>query len=291
MSLAMRSLFLVSLFASTAALAQAPVSTRQVGTATLENVPEIPAEVKESVQRYQNYREAIFRDWLPDGSMLITTRFGATSQVHRVAAPGGDRTQVTFFDEPIADAETIPGTSRFLFQRDTGGDEWFQLYSMGLAGQPVQLTEPGTRNQAYAFSKDGRLLAWARAMKGSGDYAILTADPANPASRRVAYQGTGAIGVADISGDKAKAPAGAQYLEPGNAPVDPRSGHPARPRNCHGRASLRATRTPASPGTVPAIMTITDFGSDVRRLVDIDIATGKRSADFARRPQMGRRGL
>ena len=169
MSLALRSLFIASLLSSAAALTQTPVTSRQVGTATLENVPEIPAEVKDSVQRYQNYREAVFRDWLPDGSMLITTRFGATSQIHRVAAPGADRTQITFFDEPIADAETIPGTSRFLFQRDTGGDEWFQLYSMGLAGQPVQLTEPGTRNQAYAFSKDGRLLAWARAIKGSGD--------------------------------------------------------------------------------------------------------------------------
>ena len=130
MSPALRSLFLASLLASSATLAQTPVNTRQVGTATLQNVPEIPAEVKDSVQRYQNYREAIFRDWLPDGSILITTRFGSTSQVHRVAAPGADRTQITFFDEPIADAETIPGTSRFLFQRNTGGDEWFQLYSM-----------------------------------------------------------------------------------------------------------------------------------------------------------------
>ena len=134
MSLALRSLFLASLLSSAAALTQTPVTSRQVGTATLENVPEIPAEVKAAVQRYQNYREAMFRDWLPDGSMLITTRFGATSQIHRVAAPGADRTQITFFDEPVADAETIPGTSRFLFQRDTGGDEWFQLYAMGLAG-------------------------------------------------------------------------------------------------------------------------------------------------------------
>jgi dipeptidyl aminopeptidase/acylaminoacyl peptidase len=277
MSPALRSLFLVSLFASTAALAQSPVTTRQVGTATLENVPEIPAEVKASVQRYQNYREAIFRDWLPDGSMLITTRFGATSQVHRVAAPGGDRTQITFFDEPIADAETIPGTSRFLFQRDIGGDEWFQLYSMGLAGQPVPLTEPGTRNQAFAFSKDGRLLAWARAMKGSGDYAILTADPANPVSRRVAYQGTGAIGVADISGDKAKALLERNIsnretrlsildLVSGQAAELPWTSNPARYENS------RFARHGAG------IMTITDFGSDVRRLVDIDTATGKRSA-------------
>src|SRR5688500_15626367 len=57
------------------------VVSRQIGSATLENVPLIPADVKTAVQRYQNYREAVFRDWLPDGSILITTRFGATNQV------------------------------------------------------------------------------------------------------------------------------------------------------------------------------------------------------------------
>ena len=112
-----------ALVASTAAHAQAPVQTRQIGTATLQNVPEIPAEVKASVQRYQNYREAQFLDWLSDGSMLISTRFGATAQVHRVAAPSAARTQLTFFDEPVADAQTIPETSRFLLTRDTGGDD------------------------------------------------------------------------------------------------------------------------------------------------------------------------
>ena len=88
--------------------AQTPVQTRQVGTATLENVPPIPADVRAAVQRYQNYREAVFRDWLPDGSILITTRFGATNQVHRVAAPGAARTQLTFFDEPVAQCRDDP---------------------------------------------------------------------------------------------------------------------------------------------------------------------------------------
>jgi dipeptidyl aminopeptidase/acylaminoacyl peptidase len=277
MPFALRSLFLASLLASSATLAQTPVTTRQVGTATLQNVPEIPAEVKDSVQRYQNYREAIFRDWLPDGSMLITTRFGATSQVHRVAAPGADRTQITFFDEPIADAETIPGTSRFLFQRDTGGDEWFQLYTMGLAGQPAQLTEPGTRNQAYAFSKDGKLLAWSRAIKGSGDYAILTADPANPASRRVAYQGTGAVGVDDISADKGKIllERGISNRETRLSLLDLTTGQATElPWSSAKPARYESARF-ARGGA--GIIAITDFGSDVRRLVDIDVATGKRT--------------
>src|SRR5436190_17622954 len=119
-----RSLAVASLLLSTALPAQAPVQTRQVGTATLQNVPEIPAEVKTGVQRYQNYREAVFQDWLADGSILITTRFGATSQVHRVPAPGADRRQISFFDEPVGNATTIPGSNRFLVERDTGGDEW-----------------------------------------------------------------------------------------------------------------------------------------------------------------------
>jgi dipeptidyl aminopeptidase/acylaminoacyl peptidase len=267
-------LLCTSLLASTA-IAQTPVTTRQVGTATLENVPEIPAEVKESVQRYQNYREAVFRDWLPDGSILITTRFGATSQVHRVAAPGADRTQVTFFDEPVAEAESIPGTNRFLLQRDTGGDEWFQLYAMGIGGQPVQLTEAGTRNQAYAFSKDGRLLAWARAVKGSGDYAILTADPMNPASRRVAYQGKGAIGVADVAADKRQLLLERNLsnretrlslldLAAGTAAELPWTSDPARYEE--------AGFTPGGR----SIIAITDYQSDLRRLVEIDLATGSR---------------
>ncbi len=277
MSIALRSLLFASLLASTATFAQSPVTTRQVGTATLENVPEIPAEVKESVQRYQNYREAIFRDWLPDGSMLITTRFGATSQIHRVAAPGADRTQITFFDEPIADAETIPGTNRILFQRDTGGDEWFQLYTMGLAGQPVQLTEPGTRNQAYAFSKDGKLLAWSRAIKGSGDYAILTADPANPASRRVVYQGTGAIGVADVSSDNGKAllERGISNRETRLSLLDLTSGQATELAWSSDKPARYESARFARNGA--GIIAITDLGSDVRRLVDIDVATGKRS--------------
>src|SRR5688572_25030421 len=151
------------------ALAQSgpTIATRQVGTATLQNVPEIPADVTTAVQRYQNYRMALFQDWLPDGSILVATRFGSTQQIHRVTAPGGDRTQITFQSEPVFSASAIPGTQRFIFIRDTGGDEWFQAYAAGLTGESVQLTEPGTRNQSLAFSPDGKLLAWSRATKGS----------------------------------------------------------------------------------------------------------------------------
>ena len=277
MPLALRILFLAPLLASSAAIAQAPVATRQVGTATLQNVPEIPSDVKASVQRYQNYREAIFRDWLPDGSILITTRFGATNQVHRVASPGADRTQLTFFDEPVGDVSTVPGVSRFLIQRDTGGDEWFQIYAMLLNGEPVQLTEPGTRNENLVFSDDGRLAAWSRAVKGSADRAIMTIDPVNPSSRRVAYQGKGSIAPVGISSDghRILVQHSLSNREDRLALLDLPTGKVTELAWTNQPARYEDARF--SPGG-DRITAITDLDSDVRRLVEIDIATGKRFA-------------
>ncbi len=249
------------------------VDVRQVGSARVENVPAIPAEVSAAVQRYQNYRAAQFQDWLPDGSMLITTRFGSTAQVHRVAAPGADRQQLTFYDEPIAGAQAIPGNERFLFGRDTGGDEWFQIYTRGLDGTTAQFTEPGTRNQGAAFSRDGTMLAWSRAVRGSADYAIFTANPADPASARLLWQGTGAVGAADISAD------GQTILI--TKSISNRENQlmllyvasaTARPLTVAGGAARYEDPRFIRGGR--AIIAISNNGSDVRRLIEIDVASG-----------------
>lgn len=247
------------------------VDVRQVGSARVENVPEIPADVRAAVQRYQNYRSAQFQDWLPDGSMLITTRFGSTAQVHRVAAPGADRQQLTFYDEPVADAQARPGGSGYLVTRDTGGDEWFQIYARSMTGADTPLTQPGTRNQGIAMSRDGRLVAWSRALPRSPDYAIMIADPER--GTRPLWQGSGAVGAADISEDArtilvskgiSNRESELMLLDVASATVRPLpvAGGPARyedPRFIRGGA---------------AILAISNNGSDVRRLVEIDAGTG-----------------
>ena len=186
-------------FASHACAQGVPAPTvRTSGTVTLENVPPIPAHVSAAVQRYQSYRSASFQDWLADGSMLIATRFATSAQIHRVTMPGGARTQLTFSAEPVSRATAIPLTDRFILSRDTGGDEWFQLYAAGLTGAPVVLTQAGTRNQAVVLSTDGKLMAWSQATKGSGDYTVWTADPADPHSARAVYRSNGAVNTQDV---------------------------------------------------------------------------------------------
>lgn len=261
---------------STQVQTQAQVPTRQIGTARLENVPEIPEDVGAAVQRYQNYREARFQDWLADGTMLITTRFGTTSQVHHVAEPRHARTQLTFHEEPVAEAQAIPGGERFLYRRDTGGDEWFQLYVRDVAGaEAIQLTEPGTRNQSAVVSKDGRLVVWSRAMRGSADYAIMTANPSDPQSRRVAWQGTGSVGPTDISAD------GRHVLVSRNLSnrenrllvLDLETGE-TRELGWSAATPARYDE-PRFARDGRSVIAITDAGSDVSRLMEFDLDTGR----------------
>jgi len=182
------------------ALAQTAPAVREQGALVFDGVPETPAALREAVAPYYNARSATFQDWLPDGSMLITTRFGDTYQVHRVAAPGADRTQLTFFSEPVNSAQALPD-GRFLYPRDVGGAEYYQAFLRRLTGEETQLTAPGTRNQSFVVSKDGKLIAWAQVTPGKADYDIMLADPARPEGRRLVYKGQGAMSPLDISPD------------------------------------------------------------------------------------------
>jgi dipeptidyl aminopeptidase/acylaminoacyl peptidase len=143
---------------------------------------------------------------------------------------------------------------------------------MGPDGQPVQLTEAGTRNEGVVAAKDGRRLFWSQAVKGSGDHNILAADPNNPRSRRVVHKGSGAIGPEDVSAD------GRTLLlqrsisnrEDKLFTLDLASGRlteiaTGAPANLSGARFVRGGR---------AVLAISNRGSDVQRLVEIDVATG-----------------
>jgi dipeptidyl aminopeptidase/acylaminoacyl peptidase len=264
--------------ASLALLLSAPghaqqVQVRQVGSATLENVPPIPADVSAAVQRYQNSRAAVFEDWLPDGSMLIATRFGATQQIHHVKAPGGDRTQVTFYGEPVSRATTIPGSSRFALTRDTGGDEWFQIYTKDLNGPALQLTTPGTRNGQPVFSDDGTLMIWSQATKGASGYSLLATNPVTGGTARTLYRDEGSISAQAISADKTRLlfSRGLSNRESQLLLLDIATGKAVRVAPNAADALYEDARF--LPGG-QSIIAISDAGSDTRRLVEIKIADG-----------------
>ncbi|MBM4130376.1 S9 family peptidase [bacterium] len=164
--------------------AGAEITRLESGNRVSENLPEIPSELVESLNRYQNTRGASFQGWLDDGSLLISTRFGDTAQVHRVERPLGAREQVTFYREPVRGVRVRPGGHGpgFLFSKDSGGDEFFQLHHYDLgAREAKQLTAPRpgggrVRNEGALWSHDGRQLAWSSTLRNGTDTDVWVSD-------------------------------------------------------------------------------------------------------------------
>lgn len=152
--------------------APAAVPRLEAGNRVSENLPEVPPELLEGLNQYQNTRGASFQGWLDDGSLLIGTRFGDTNQLHRVERPLGAREQLTFYREPVRGAAVRPGGSApgFLFSKDTGGDEFFQLHWFDLAARKVtRLTDGKSRNEFPRWSYDGAQLAWSSTLRNGRD--------------------------------------------------------------------------------------------------------------------------
>jgi dipeptidyl aminopeptidase/acylaminoacyl peptidase len=160
-----------------------------------QGLPPIPASLADEVRRYTESRSASLADWHPtERSILISTRFANTAQIHRVGHPGGARTQLTFFDEPIGDACYEPVNGRyFLFAKDVGGNEFRQIYRCDLADGRVTLLTDGGRSQngGIEWSTRGDKIAYASTRRNGADRDIYVMDPLDPATDRLVLQVSG----------------------------------------------------------------------------------------------------
>lgn len=256
-------------------MAQAQVERVVVGNLEMENIPEIPNEVSERLRTYQNVRGAGFQGFLPDGGILISTRFGETSQIHRVDMPLGTRSQLTYYDEPVGGASIRPGDSgEFLFSRDVGGDEYFQLFLFDTnSGRVRQITEATTRNGSASWSQDGDQIAWYRSTEGDPNWDILVADTDDPDSRRVLVEGEGAVFPGDWSHDGSKI-AMLRYYSITHSDlfiVDTQSGD-VREINPDLDIAYAAHEFEPDGET---LLVVTDADSDFRRVVRMDVDTGE----------------
>jgi len=191
-------------------LQQAPAAPQRVISPTdnlvVEGIPPIPAGLATDVRRYTESRGASFSNWHPvEREILISTRFGNTSQLHRVRMPGGARTQLTFFEEPVGGGTYEPKAGRYIvFGRDVGGNEFQQLYRYDVANGAITLLTDGGRSQnsGVQWSTAGDRMAYGSTRRNGADRDIWIMDPANPASDRMLLQlSGGGWGVADWSPD------------------------------------------------------------------------------------------
>jgi dipeptidyl aminopeptidase/acylaminoacyl peptidase len=147
----------------------------------LENIPPIPASIAEKAAKYTDYRTATMYGWHPmKREILIGTRFADTVQVHQVATPGGARTQMTFFGDRVTDGSSQPHKGDFfLFRKDVGGGEWYQIFRFDVAsGDVTMLTDGKSRNSEFIWSNKGDRIAYAGTLRNNADLDFYVIDPA-----------------------------------------------------------------------------------------------------------------
>ncbi len=170
-----------------------PAQRVVLGQLEIEGVPPVPQEFLSRLRPYQNTRQANFLGWIGDG-ILIGTRFGNTTQLHRVEIPMGARRQLTFFNEPVGAAHVSPkpAPEGFVYARDTGGSEFYQLFRFDLAtGDSVLLTDGKSRYSNVVWSKDGRHFAYTTTERNGTDWDIHIQDLAGTTTVALAAGGSG----------------------------------------------------------------------------------------------------
>jgi dipeptidyl aminopeptidase/acylaminoacyl peptidase len=185
-------IFAAALLLVSTALAQdgAPV-IRPGDNLVVEGIPAIPASLAEEVRRYTEFRTAALASWHPTRrEMLISTRFGDTPQIHIVKMPGGARTQLTFFPERVSGALFRPKTGdSFVFSKDVGGNEFFQLYRYDIrTGDVTLLTDGKSRNTDPLWSHDGARLVYGSTRRNGRDVDLYAVNPSDPKSDRPLVQ-------------------------------------------------------------------------------------------------------
>src|SRR5271166_605433 len=127
----MTRLFCLVLLGAAAPWSAAAAAQRvERGSLQFDDVPPIAAATAQRVESYLSAREAAALGWTAQGQLLISTRFGDTTQLHLVERAGGARRQLTFEREPVLTGAFSPDPARsgFLYFEDSGGDQRFQLY-------------------------------------------------------------------------------------------------------------------------------------------------------------------
>jgi dipeptidyl aminopeptidase/acylaminoacyl peptidase len=152
-----------------------------------QGIPRIPAALADAVRPYTEVRSASFASWHPlRREMLVLTRFAETNQVHWVRMPGGDRRQVTFFSDRVSAAAFGPTREdSFVFSKDVGGGEFFQLYRYDVStGAVTLLTDGKSRNLIGPWSRKGDRIAYTSTRRTGADTDVYVMDPEKPKSDR-----------------------------------------------------------------------------------------------------------
>lgn len=272
----MRPLVFALLLTATPALAQPVASSIAIPAAiSADGVPSIASALADAVRPYLENRAAAFQGWDPKTKgMLITTRFGNAAQLHRVAMPGGARTQISFEAEPVPLGLVSPNGESLLVAKDLGGNEFFQFYTLS-RGRLDLLTDGKSRNTNAVWSRDSKTVGYSSSRRNGIDSDLYLLDPGAPKSDRKLLEVRGGDWTFQDfapSGKTALILHTTSVVRSDLYELDLATAKLSR----LSRLSPPAAYNGAKYGPDGTIYVSSDFGSDFRQLGTIDAKTGFR---------------
>lgn len=157
----------------------------------VRDVPSPAISLVDKVEKYTEFRSAHLNSWHPTKrEMLVQTRFADTVQVHHVAQPGGTRKQLTFYKDTAVGGSFQPTDGNyFVFDKDKGGDEFFQKYSYDFATKDIKLLTDGkSRNTGGVWSNKGDRYAYGSTRRNGADVDLWVMDPKDAGSNKLVAQ-------------------------------------------------------------------------------------------------------
>jgi dipeptidyl aminopeptidase/acylaminoacyl peptidase len=253
-----------------------PSQTAEMPAALVaEGIPPVPKALADRTRPYLEFRAASFASWHPiERSMLITTRFGNTPQVHEVKAPGAARTQLSFEEDRIASVSLAPSKGDVtVVMKDTGGDEFYQLYTLA-NGRLALLTDGSSRNDFNSWADDGTLIGYSSTRRNGTDSDLYVMDPRNPQSdRRVAEVRGGGWNLSSFAPSNAQAVVH-QYLSvtKSNLHLLDIESRRMTPIGDHSKPVAYADAQFAPDGS---LWVLSDEASEFQRLGTLELRTGR----------------
>ncbi len=167
-----------------------PRRTVNDGQLILENIPEIPGELAESLDHYQDTRSSTFLDWAPVGDgIYVKSRHNGVNQVALLDEPMGRVRQLTSTDEPVLEVARQPGGHLVAYTQSRGGSGFDQIFLLDPGQeQPVLLTDGESLNNRMAWDREGKRLAYRSTRRDGRHNDIWLLDIDNPAGARAVLE-------------------------------------------------------------------------------------------------------
>lgn len=276
---------LIAIVTAMALLARSQSATAQgdeiAPNANLEvfGIPKAPASLAPKVRRYSANYGLPLAGWDPAKREIWLKGMSSVSWVSRVESPGGAPKSWMYLQaNGIYDLYFQPQAKYLVYNRDSNGDEAFQMYLYDIEKRSSALITDGkSRSTEPVWSNSGERIVYSSSPPGGNGVSLHLVNPFDPKSNRLLAQSTGNyLKAYDWSPDDDQV-AYCEFIANTISKlwlINVKTGE-KRLLSTTGKKEEEYYDFPQFSQDGKGVYVVTDKGSDFRRLAYLDLTTGR----------------